>query len=203
MRLGLMQVRASPVSRHILSLMSEPRTSPGRMDRWLSIAAGVGAICAVAVSLYQAALAREQQRASAWPYLSQSNSYVEGQPYTRQVENQGVGPARVRTFEVLVDGRPVRTWNAAMRAMTGKADSGLIYTSFGRGIVLPPGTTRTLLRLPPGDLAREFWEGAQTRLETVICYCSIYEECWRVGAGTREPVAVRACRPGSTMELTQ
>jgi hypothetical protein len=173
------------------------------VDRWLSIAAGVGAICAVAVSLYQAALAREQQRASAWPYLNQSNSYVAGQPYTRQVENQGVGPARVRTFEVLVDGRPVRTWNAAVRALTGKADSDLVYSSFGRGIVLPPGTTRMLLRLPPGDLAREFWKGAQTRLETAICYCSIYEECWRVDSGTREPVAVRECRSGSTMAVIQ
>jgi len=65
--------------------MPEPPTSPGRVDRWLSIAAGVGAICAVAISLYQAALAREQQRASAWPYLYQSNSYVAGSPAQRQL----------------------------------------------------------------------------------------------------------------------
>ena len=175
----------------------------GRVDRWLSLAAGVGAICAVAISLYQAALAREQQRASAWPYLNQSNSYVSGQPYTRQVENQGVGPARVRSFEVLVDGRPVRTWEAAVRALTGKSSSGLVYSSFGRGSVLPPGANRTLLQLPPGDQARAFWESAQTRLETVICYCSIYEECWQTAARVEEPVAVRACRHDSTMAIVQ
>ena len=158
------------------------------------MAAGVGAICAVAISLYQAALAREQQRASAWPYLYQSNSYVPGQPYTRQVENQGVGPARVRSFEVLVDGRPVRTWAAAVQALTGKADPGLVYYSIGRGSVLPPATTRILLQLPPGNQAGVFWEGAQTRLETVICYCSIYEECWQADTRVEEPVAVRACR---------
>jgi hypothetical protein len=183
--------------------MSESRTSSGRVDRWLSMAAGVGAICAVAISLYQAALAREQQRASAWPYLYQSNSYVPGEPYTRQVENQGVGPARVRSFEVLVDGRPVRTWDAAVQALTGKADSGLVYSSFGRGSVLPPGTTRTLLRLPPGNQARVFWEGAQTRLKTVICYCSIYEECWQVTERAQEPVTVRACRHDSTAAFGQ
>jgi hypothetical protein len=168
------------------------------LDRWLSMAAGVGAICAVAISLYQAALAREQQRASAWPYLNQSNSYVLGQPYTRQVENQGVGPARVRSFEVLVDGRPVRTWDAAVLALTGKANSGLVYSSFGRGSVVPPGTTRMLLRLPPGDQARAFWVGAQTRLETVVCYCSIYEECWQSESRADEPVTVPACRHDST-----
>jgi hypothetical protein len=177
--------------------MSESRTSPGRVDRWLSIAAGVGAVCAVAISLYQAALAREQQRASAWPYLSQSNSYVSGQPYTRQVENQGVGPARIRSFEVLVDGRPVSTWGAAVQALTGKADSGLVYSSFGRGIVLLPGTTRQLLRLSPSNQAQVFWEAAQTRLETVICYCSIYDECWQADTRAEEPVAVRACRHNS------
>jgi hypothetical protein len=173
------------------------------LDRWLSMAAGVGAICAVAISLYQAALAREQQRASAWPYLNQSNSYVLGQPYTRQVENQGVGPARVRSFEVLVDGRPVRTWDAAVLALTGKANSGLVYSSFGRGSVLPPGTTRMLLRLPPGDQARAFWVGAQTRLETVVCYCSIYEECWQSESRADEPVAVRACRHDSTTAFAE
>jgi hypothetical protein len=173
--------------------MPESRISPGRVDRWLSIAAGVGAICAVAISLYQAALARQQQRASAWPYLNQSNSYVNG-PYTRQVENQGVGPARVRTFEVLVDGRPVHSWGAAVQALTGKADSGFVYSTFGRGSVLLPGTTRTLLQLPPGDQARVFWQGAQTRLATVICYCSVYDECWQVDTRADEPVEVRACR---------
>jgi hypothetical protein len=178
--------------------MSESRTSPGRVDRWLSIAAG-----AVAISLYQAALARHQQRASAWPYLNQSNSYVEGEPYTRQVENQGVGPARVQTFEVLVDGRPVRTWEAAVQALTGKADPGLVYSSFGRGSVLPPGTTRTLLRLRPGDQARVFWQGAQTRLDTIICYCSIYEECWQADARADEPVAVPACRHDSTTAFSR
>jgi hypothetical protein len=172
------------------------------VDRWLSLSAGVGAICAVAISLYQAALAREQQRASAWPYLAQSNSHVTNQPYTRQVENEGVGPARVRSFEVLVDGQPVPTWGAAVRVLTGTPDSGAVYSSLGRGSVLPPGSSRTLLRLPPGDQARVFWKAAQTRLETVICYCSIYEECWRADTRVEEPVPVRACGPDSTTAPT-
>jgi hypothetical protein len=183
--------------------MSEPHHAPGRVDRWLSIAAGVGAICAVVISLYQAALAREQQRASAWPYLNQSNSYVLGQPYTRQVENQGVGPARVRSFEVLVDGRPVHSWSAAVRALTGTPDSGLVYSSFGRGSVVPPGANRTLLQLPSGDQARVFWEQAQTRLDTVICYCSIYDECWQADTRTEEPTVVRACRNDSVASFTR
>ena len=181
--------------------MSDPHDRApraGRVDRWLSLAAGVGAICAVAVSLYQTALAREQQRASAWPHIAQTNSYVTGQPYLRQVANEGVGPARVRSFSVLVDGRPVRTWGAAVRALTDRTDSGIVYSSLGRGSVLPPGTVRTVLRLPPGEQALTFWKAAQTRLETVVCYCSIYDECWRADTREDEPVAVRACVEDST-----
>src|ERR1041385_2375768 len=109
--------------------MPDPGSTAGRLDRWLSLAAGVGAMCAVAVSLYQASLARQQQRASAWPYLAQSDSYIPGHPYTRMVDNEGVGPARVRSFTVLVDDQPVTTWGAAVRALTGRADPGLVYSS--------------------------------------------------------------------------
>ena len=54
------------------------RSRADHIDRWLSIAAGVGALCAVGISLYQAALAREQQPTSAWPSLTRGNSYAPG-----------------------------------------------------------------------------------------------------------------------------
>ena len=79
-------------------------------ERWLSILVGLSAIIAVSVSLYQAALARRQARAAAWPYISQSNSLNTDRPYTRAVANQGVGPARIRTVQVFADSQPVARW---------------------------------------------------------------------------------------------
>jgi hypothetical protein len=168
-----------------------------RVDRMLSLAAGVAAITAVAVSLYQAALAREQLRASAWPYLAQSNSFSGGQPYLRTVRNDGLGPARVRAFSVLVDGRPVPTWDAAVRALTGEREPALVYSSFGRGTVLTPGASLTLLTLPSGPRAATFWREAQTRLITVACYCSVYDECWQADDREDDPRPVRGCAAGS------
>jgi hypothetical protein len=165
------------------------------------MAAAVGAVCAVAIAVYQAALAREQQRASAWPFLAQSNSYLTGQPYTRQIENQGVGPARVRSFRVLVDGKPAHTWSDVVHELINQPDSGLAYSSFGRGKVVPAGATRVLLSLPPGNQARSFWQAAQTRLATVVCYCSIYDECWQADTRAKEPVSVSACADDSTNEF--
>jgi hypothetical protein len=183
--------------------LADRLTRAERVDRILSLAAGVAAITAVAVSLYQASLAREQLRASGWPYLAQSNSYVAGRPYVRSVSNEGVGPARVRSFSVLVDGRPVPTWNAAVRALTGEGEPNLVYSSFGRGSVLPPGGARELLTLPAGDRAAKFWSAAQLRLRTVVCYCSVYEECWRADSRDDEPAPVRECRADSASAFTQ
>ena len=183
--------------------MGEPRTRAAAVDRLLSVCAGVAAITAVAVSIYQSALARRQLRASAWPYVAQANAYAAGTDYTRLVGNEGVGPARVRAFEVRVDGRPVRVWNDAVRALTSGPEPALVYSSFGRGTVLPAGASRTLLRLPAGERARRFWVEAQTRLETVVCYCSVYDECWRSSSEADEPTPVKACSADSSAAFRQ
>jgi hypothetical protein len=183
--------------------MTERRTRADVADRVLSACAGIAAITAVAVSLYQSDLARRQLRASAWPYVAQSNAFTTGRDYTRLVSNEGVGPARVRAFEVLVDRRPVRTWNEAVRALTGEGEPRLVYSSFRRGTVLPAGASRTLLTLPDGDRALVFWREAQTRLETVTCYCSVYDECWRASSEEEEPRPVRACAYDSAAAFRQ
>ena len=183
--------------------MSDRLSRGDRIDRVLSLAVGVAAVTAVVVSLYQAALARRQLRASAWPYLSQSNSFVADQPYLRTISNAGVGPARIRAFSVLVDGRPVRNWDAAVRALTGESEPALVYSSFGRGIVLPPGASRTLLTLPSGARAAAFWRAAQTRLHTIACYCSVYDECWQADSRKDEPVPIRACAEDPATQLDQ
>ena len=182
------------------------RTSADRVDRILSLCAGIAAITAVAVSLYQAALARRQLRASAWPYVTQDNTFTLGSPYMRRVSNQGVGPARIRSFVVLVDGKPVHRWNDAVRALTGGPEQALVYSSFGRGSVLPAGETLTLLTLPPGDRGLRFWSEGQARegkarFATIVCYCSIYDECWRTHSEESEPVPVRACAPEGAREF--
>jgi hypothetical protein len=169
----------------------------------LSLCAGIAAITAVAVSLYQTSLARQQLRASAWPYVSQANSYVTDQPYHRTVTNEGVGPARVRDVRVLVDGRPVHTWNDAVKALTGSGEPALVYSTLNRGSVLQAGASRTILTLPPGQRAAQFWQAAQNRLVITICYCSIYDECWRADDQGEEPQPVRSCPRDSAAAFAQ
>src|SRR4051812_39016835 len=182
--------------------MSSYSTRTERIERYLSLGVGLAVIGALVVSLYQANLARAQLRASAWPYLTQGNDWSTGD-YQWTVSNQGVGPAKIRSFQVMVDSQPVQTWNAAVRMLTGSGDSTLTYSSFGRGSVMPAGSTRPLLRLRKGERAQQFWIAAQRRLRTVTCYCSVYDECWSADSELRDPVPIDACTTDPAAEFNQ
>jgi len=175
------------------------------VDRVMSVCAIVAATAAVAVSVYEARIDRAHQRVSVWPYLGQSNSLTAGSPYRRTVSNVGIGPARIRSFQVRVDGTVRRGWPEVVRALTGDSASGrIVYSSLGRGDVLLPGQTLELLTLPPGATATAFWREAQgDRLSTRICYCSLYDECWLAESGAGEPRPARACPTNAPDEFAQ
>ena len=75
---------------------------------------------------------------SAWPRVTQSNSFVAGEPYLRTAANVGVGPALIRSVQVSVDGVLCRTWPEVIRAMVGKPVPGHIYSSLNAGAVILP-----------------------------------------------------------------
>jgi hypothetical protein len=116
------------------------------LSRVVSASAGIVALSALTVSIYQAMLSREQQRMSVWPYLMQYNSGRDG-GYFRVVQNAGLGPALIGWTEVAVDGRPQRTWSAVLRALVGANDSTLIYSSLPPGSVLLPAATLELIEM--------------------------------------------------------
>lgn len=173
-----------------------------RIERYLSLGVGVAVIAALLVSLYQANLARAQLRASAWPYLAQSNSWATGD-YQWVVTNDGVGPARIRSMRILVDGKAMRTWNDAVRALTGEGEARLTYSSTGRGTVIPAGASRVLLTMPKGERATRFWSEGQTRLRAVTCYCSVYDECWIADSDRHEPAPTDRCAVDEAAEFRQ
>ena len=173
--------------------MTESSSWSGRIERSLSLFVGLAAILAASVSLYQAALAREQARASAWPYLIIGTSLSEGRPFFLTIANRGIGPARVRTVRVSIDGKPHASWTDAIRTLTAVEGSPYEYSWIGKGMVISAATSDTLLTLPAGPTAFNFWRESQKRLSVSVCYCSVYDECWETGSATPEAVPVTAC----------
>lgn len=157
----------------------------------VGISAVVIGLCALAVSIYETGLMREEQRASVIPLLELSRSWAgvnpaepnsEGRLYIH-AENVGIGPARIVGFRVTVDGEQKRTWGEAMAALTGH--SGVI--SYGQSTI----TGRTI---PPDRIVRMFDLNDTSHLEKIIaefhrldfeaCYCSIFDECWTTSYST-------------------
>jgi hypothetical protein len=160
-------------------------------NRIVSASATIIAVIALATAVYQARLSRDQAKASVWPYLVQGNSGNNG--YSRIVQNVGLGPAMIRGFEVLVDGKPTRNWReAATRLKIHPTWRGSRSTTFRAGLVVPTGGLIELLNLP--DTADDrMIRGVMDHLQTWICFCSLYGDCWENRSDAYEPKRVKVC----------
>jgi hypothetical protein len=160
-------------------------------NRIVSASATIIAIVALSTAVYQARLSRDQAKASVWPYIVQGNSSNDG--YSRIVQNVGLGPAVIRGFEVLVDGKPTRNWtDAAAKLGIRPTWQGKRSTTFRAGLVVPTGGLIVLLNLPDSADARVI-RGAMDHLQTWVCYCSLYGDCWENRSDDYEPKRVEVC----------
>jgi hypothetical protein len=147
-------------------------------------------LAAIAVSLYETTLIRQQLKGSAWPNVEGGFSYNE-QGFSYFLTNSGVGPARIRYAEVTVDGNPVRDWQEFFERL-GLDVNRYVTSYFARG-ALPPGTVHEILVLGPEQPVEALYQ-LQDRITISVCYCSVYDDCW-AKTMPDDPVPVRACTP--------
>ncbi len=151
---------------------------PGELvGRIIGASAGLIAVAALGTAVYTAWITREQQKMSVWPYLMQDNSRVGGQ-YHRYVTNAGLGPALVQSFQVRVDGKLARTWPEVIERLGLPPLRSQVHSDLGYGWVILPGQTVEVLTVQDSAEGRLVFQQRQ-RLRTIVCYCSLYNECWR------------------------
>src|ERR1700691_118048 len=76
----------------------------------------VGAL-ALATSLYNVYLQREQVRAQVWPKITLQDAKGDGDDYGISIANRGVGPADIQRMGVFVDGTPMKSWVEAFKTL--------------------------------------------------------------------------------------
>ena len=148
-------------------------------------------VCALAVSVYETRLMREEQRAAVIPLMELSRSYYfenadareESGRLLMQAENVGIGPARVMDFHVTVDGEPKNTWGAAMQALTGRDEPVAYGQSTINGRTIPPERVVTMFNLSDTHLTEDILAEFD-RLDFTACFCSIFSECWTTSYST-------------------
>ena len=174
-----------------------------RPESIVGVCAVVVSVVAVAVSAYEARIQRQWQRAALWPYVQLSRSYYLAGPdgaqewrLTLNAENVGVGPARVRDFRVTVDGKPQRTWGAAMQALLGTSGEFRYGQSAIVGTIVPPQKTVQMFQYSVQPEAERL-HAAMDRLDFEACFCSVFDECWRTSFRKTAAQDVGHCATGA------
>lgn len=203
--------------------MSE-KELPSLLDRhWAESALAIGAVIIAAVSLWVAfdseRTNRELVASASWPFveLTSGESTTAPRAVHLDIANDGIGPAKLESFELFWQGKPERSpWqllhDCCAQGKTAAGQPGSIealradYTNLGtasdQGIVLRAGETIHLLAYIRNGDNSPIWDAFESQyvrnLSVRYCYCSAFNDCWVMTArlGTRRdlnPPRVRAC----------
>jgi hypothetical protein len=192
-----------------------------RLDFFIAIAALLVSTISALALIYQTRVIGAQYAATIWPYLSVDSTYS-GTGEKLVIENDGMGPALIRSAQLSLDGRKIRGWNdyfkvllkdrttygyfadatAAIKA--GKVIQGSITTaSLEPGETIRPGDSITLLDFTlPGAPLKSM---EKPTIELNLCYCSLNQSCWLLRdaqhtfAGS-EPQPVSQCGAATSIE---
>ena len=157
------------------------------------------AFCAIAISVISLFIAVDNGRterklvaASSWPFLvvgKDENGLVPGsRVLSFSIENGGVGPARIQSAIVRLNGRIVRSRQELLALCCGMPASidddgevrlGLQTENSIVGVLAAKDTITILaLRERPGNAA--LWSAfrALHGLSFRVCYCSVLDDCW-------------------------
>lgn len=124
------------------------------------------------------------------------------QNYTLSVRNGGVGPAEIRTAEVLYNGRAVHNSRELLRLCCNIDSSEYRFGDLVDAMLQPGQQLNYLLVTSRPDpqitrgLPALYKAFAAGTIETRVCYCSVFDECWtKTSIPRSRPVQVEQCRP--------
>ena len=168
--------------------MPEPSTENERTERrnvrWDAVAAIIASLVGFLalvvagytayIQRYTAEIQKKQVQAQVWPWLVAGNNDNEN---SIEVINKGVGPAIVKSAQVLVDGRPQPDWRHVLKAL------GTVPHRFSQSTlnpnVLTPGEKVSVIQFADKDEYERFRTAAVAHLTLIdVCYCSTLGECW-------------------------
>ena len=152
----------------------------------ISVASLLVAMCSLFLTVDQAKLNRKDKRLSVRPEVEMAilfqedwNGWV--------IANNGLGPARVKWFEVTVDGVPKRDW-LEVKAALPLPQGEFSHSSPIPNTMVRSGTRGALFGFKGRYGAIDVLKRNAGRVKMTLCYCSLMDECWisRTDAFARE-----------------
>lgn len=170
------------------------------IQTFIAVTSFVVAIIALYAALNEADAARKQLQSSAWPNLETEFSFrtVPGsERLDFSLRNSGIGPAKVASIDLFLDGSPLENWDQFVRTFTEDENPLYSYNWVSRR-VLQPDDQYALLTVSAEEIDSETVIALQQavragRLQGEICYCSVFDDCWTLETQSRDPVEVDEC----------
>jgi hypothetical protein len=190
-----------------------PHAAHNTGRRWLDLTLALSAmfvsIVSLAVAVHHGNAMDRLVAANSWPFLMYGTSNLDPQGNRRislSVENAGVGPARIQTFEVWWQGQPVATAPELLQRCCMTDSKTPIDSSTARSLhlvigqiasrVMRAGDVETFLSLELKDTNADIWHRldiARVQLKMRACYCSVFDECWETDLEQTSAKRVRTC----------
>ncbi len=190
----------------------EIQGAPRRTGRfWFDFLAASAAIFISLVSLVIGmrgeAIQRELLAANSWPFMEvQEERRLTGTnaSISVAVRNEGVGPAKVMSFEVFYAGKPVGNATELLENCCGlPADTKAAHIRVAgiglgdvAGNVIRPDQSRTMISMERHASDPGVFDAFDTHLAEMsfrLCYCSILDRCWLSDLRTLKPAEVASC----------
>lgn len=200
----------APVETAVDDVQPKPRRTG---FRHFDVITSIAAIFISAVSLYVAIehgrTERDLVAANVWPFPREilSNEYGPEKGVAIGFSNAGVGPVKIRSYEVFYRGHPVSSGLDLLRKCCGlPADRAAVRTALPHGFyvsvadqtVWRPGEENPVLMLHPEPSAPETpnrFKAALKDLTFRVCYCSVLDQCWRSDLKSIRVQPVGECTP--------
>jgi hypothetical protein len=125
--------------------------------------------------------------AASWPFLQldSGNGNEDGHPtIALNLQNAGVGPAKIKTFELFWKGKAYPNAKALLEACctSQQHTPWAVSTTPPKDFVLRAGDSRRFLGFPLTADNVEMWKQFDhvrfSELSYRVCYCSVFDECW-------------------------
>lgn len=172
-----------------------------RLTFWQTLLSVVGvfiAVVALYAALSESAAVRQQTAAAVWPFVQlsiQDSDSGDAAEFTVSFTNAGVGPAKMRTMRLIIDGEPTRDWADAVARQGGQL-TGRVSRNFISNRILSPDESVESFSTSDPELVRKFQKVMSNPENSItFCYCSIFNACWVADSrkDLQEPELVNEC----------
>lgn len=172
-----------------------------RLTFWQTVLSVVGvfiAVVALYAALAESSAVRQQTAAAVWPYAQlQIEDYDVGDEagFTIMLRNAGVGPAKIRAVQLVIEGDAMSDWDEVIRRLDGSPEGAHSRNFINRRVLSPDESVELFATMEPALVRRLRSAIAEPETFMQYCYCSIFDDCWLADSRTMTagPEAVEAC----------